>query len=90
MTTVPYRFLNFYGSFFESTVICQNLKLLTEHKPAWNHVTRTPAKSQKRQASNLAFCHDGLNWGFGAAAKNLNYPETCQSVTLLLHTPDRH
>ena len=49
MTMVPYIFLNFYDKFFESTVRRQNLEILTEHKPAWNHVTRTPAKSQKQQ-----------------------------------------
>ena len=43
------HFLNFYDKFFESTVRRQNLEILTEHKPAWNHVTRTPAKSQKQQ-----------------------------------------
>ena len=48
MTTVPYIFLNFYDKFFESQRR-QNLEILTEHKPAWNHVTRTPAKSQKQQ-----------------------------------------
>ena len=48
-TTVPYIFLNFYDNFFESTVRRQNLEILTEHKPAWIHVTRTPAKSQKQQ-----------------------------------------
>ena len=36
-------------TFFESTVRRQNLEILTEQNPAWNHVTRTPAKSQKQQ-----------------------------------------
>ena len=49
MTTVPYIFFNFCDTFFESTVRRQNLEILTEHKPAWNHVTRTPAKSQKQR-----------------------------------------
>ena len=49
MTIVPYRFLNFYDNFLESTMRHQIFKNLTEHKPAWNHVTRTPAKSQKQR-----------------------------------------
>ena len=49
MTMVPYRFLNFYDNFFESTMRLQIFEILTEHKPAWNHVTRTPAKSQKQR-----------------------------------------
>ena len=49
MTMVPYNFLNLYDKFFESTVRRQNLEILTEHKPAWIHVTRTPAKSQEQQ-----------------------------------------
>ena len=27
----------------------QIFEILTEHKPAWNHVIRTPAKSQKQR-----------------------------------------
>ena len=49
MITVPYILLNFYDKVFESTVRCQNLEILTEHKPAWNHITITPAKAQRQQ-----------------------------------------
>ena len=72
-----------YSNFFESTVIHQKLKRLTEHKPAWKHVTRTSAKYQKQQRplTLLSAMVAELGFpGFGAAAKNLIYPETCHST----------
>ena len=88
MTTVPYIFLNFYAKFFESTVWSQNLGILTEHKPAWNHVTRTPAKSQKQQRP-LALHHAMVGWtrvlGFQSCSQKSQ--TTPKPVTLLLHTP---
>ena len=39
------HFFELFDKFFEKTVRRQNLEILTEHKPAWIHVTRTPAKS---------------------------------------------
>ena len=56
MTMVPYIFLNFYDKFFESTVRRQNWEIFTEHKRAWNHVTRTPAKAQRQQRPPAMVC----------------------------------
>ena len=77
-----------FMTFFESTVRHQNLKLLTEHKPAWNHVTGTPAKSQKQQRP-LALLPAMVGWtrvlGFQSCSqKSWTTPKP---VTLILHPP---
>ena len=88
MTTVPYIFLNFYDKFFESTVRRQNLEILTEHKPAWNHVTRTPAKSQKqRRPLTLLSAMVGWTRVLGFQSCSQKSQTTPKPVTLLLHTP---
>ena len=80
-------FWNFM-TFFESTVRRQNLEILTEHKPDWIHVTRTPAKSQKQQRP-LALLPAMVGWtrvlGFQSCSQKSQ--TTPKPVTLLVHPP---